>query len=408
MSEFTASASEANVDEVIIGTENNISPASNIHIDWHVTMLGPTRVGKTSLIAALYVAGQEFFAGKPISVTADATTKARIHANDREMRGELAQGRFSPGALRGSTDSETNTLRISAPTSSTYELDLVIHDLPGGWMLDAKQSVEYQRALAESPCVIIPIDATVLMEVDAAHVPYILDLLRVGEVADFVREWTKLRKSNGDPTRLILAPVKCESYFDDNGGSEDRAAELFGHVQWLYGDIVRTYRVELGDPHAEVLYAPVDTIGSIYFTHADWGDEVDGKWVPNADGTQMRANFAVRTMPDGTIADRHIKGAEPILATLVSDAIAATRKELDQRLAYERDQKEGIEREKQYRERNVFWHFLYIISGNKRMDQNRLADLNYQMNSLRTDLRDIRSARESLSGEYNRVRDWPT
>jgi hypothetical protein len=382
--------------------------AEAIHIDWHVTMLGPTRVGKTSLIAALYVAGQEFFAGKPISVTADATTKARIHANDREMQGELAQGRFSPGALRGSTDSEVNTLRVAAPQASTYELDLIIHDLPGGWMLDAKHSEEYQKALAESPCVIIPIDATVLMEIDPAHLHYTLELLRVGEVADFVREWAKTRHANGDTTRLILAPVKCESYFDDNGGLHDRAAELFGHVQWLYGDIVKTYRAEVGNSHAPVLYAPVDTIGSIYFTNADWGDELDGHWVPNENGSQMRSNFAVRENPDGTLAKRQIKGAEPILATLVTDAITATRDELDQRLAYERDQKEGIEREKQHRERNPFLHLLYIITGNKRMDQNRLADLNHEMKSLRVDLREMRDARESLSGEYNRVRDWPT
>ena len=114
-----------------------------IRVTWNVTMLGPTRVGKTSLITALYMAGQDFFEGKPISVSADAITKARIHANDREMRGELAQGRFSPGALKGSTDSETNTLKISAPGSSTYELDLVFHDLPGGWMLDPASMGEY-------------------------------------------------------------------------------------------------------------------------------------------------------------------------------------------------------------------------------------------------------------------------
>jgi len=370
-------------------------------------MLGPTRVGKTSLIAALYVAGQEFFAGKPISVTADAATKARIHANDREMQGELAQGRFSPGALRGSTDSETNTLKVAAPQASTYELDLIIHDLPGGWLLDAKQSAEYQRALAESPCVIIPIDATVLMEVDTNHVPYILDLLRVGEVADFVREWAKTRKINGDSTRLILAPVKCESYFDDNGGAEDRAAELFGNAQWLYGDIVKAYRAELGDPHKEVLYAPVDTIGSIYFTNAEWGNEVNGKWIMDDAGSQMRANFAVRKTPAGKVAERHIHGAEPILATLISDATTAARKELDQRLAYERDQKEGIEREKQHREKNIFRHLFYIISGEKRLDQNRLADLNHEMKNLRVDLKEIRTARESLSGEYNRVKNWP-
>jgi len=394
-----------------------------IRVSWDVTMLGPTRVGKTSLITALYMAGQDFFEGRPISVSADAITKARIHANDREMRAELAQGRFSPGALKGSTDSETNTLKVSAPGSSTYELDLVFHDLPGGWMLDPARMGEYQKALADSQCVIIPIDATVLMEVDSSHVPYILELLRVGEVADFVREWAKTRAMQGDSTRLILAPVKCESYFDDNGGDTDRAAELFGQVQWLYGDIAKTYRAEMGlsrhparsdaqtqdlaTDHA-VLYAPVDTIGPIYFTGADWGEEEDGAWVVRDDGSQMRANFAVRTNADGTPASRHIKGAEPILAALVTDAVAATRKELDQRLAYERDQKEGIEREKLYRERNPLVHLLYIITGNKRLDQKRLGALNVQMDSLRSDLRGIRTTRESMSGEYDRTRDWPS
>jgi len=377
-----------------------------VKISWDITMLGPTRVGKTSLIAALYTAGQEFFAGKPISVTADALTKARLHANDREMRGELALGRFSPGALKGSTESETNTLRVTTPGASTYELDLIFHDLPGGWLLDPQRVAEYQKALAVSPCVIIPIDATVLMEVDSAHVPYILELLRVSEVADAVREWAKIRKMNGNSTRLILAPVKCESYFDDNGGETDRSAELFGQVKWLYGDIVQTYLDEIGDAEHAVLYAPVDTIGPIYFTKADWGEEVDGKWENQPDGTQMRANFAVRINPDGTPAKRHIKGAEPILAALVGDAVAAAREELHQQIAYDRDQKQAIENEKLHRERNPLMHLLYIITGHKRLDSKKLAELSDQMNALRSDVSGIRDLRESLTGEYHRSKNW--
>jgi GTPase SAR1 family protein len=379
------------------------------NIPWEITMLGPTRVGKTSLIAALYQAGHDFFAGKPITVTADAITKNRILANDREMRGELALGRFSPGSLKGNSDSEINTLRISAPEDSSYELDLKIHDLPGGWIYDGtpEHEAEYQAALDDSQCVIIPIDATVLMHIDTEHMKYILELLRVDEVALFVRKWAKARRLRGEPARLILAPVKCESYFDDNGGDSDRAAELFGQVQWLYGDIVKTFRDEMGYQGLAVLYAPVDTIGPIYVDKVQWGEENAGEWETRDDGSQMRAIFEVRKDSDGNPAKRTIKGAEPILATLVSDATSAAERDLEQRLEYERNRQQGIEAQKQEKEANPILHFIYWLTKGKQHDIERLAALEENMRDLRGDLKAIQTGRESLSGEYARVRDWP-
>ena len=73
---------------------------------------------------------------------------------------------------------------------------------------------------------VIPVDATVLMEAYLpAHRRQWPRLLGLEAVQDAAIEWAKRRnEAKGEPALLVLAPVKCESYFVDNGGTgKDRS-----------------------------------------------------------------------------------------------------------------------------------------------------------------------------------------
>ena len=79
-------------------------------VDWDVVMLGPSRVGKTSLLTALRVAGQAHFEGTQISIEPDDEhTKRAFNDNDNMMRGSWPPRKLRPTrspATRTSTSTD--------------------------------------------------------------------------------------------------------------------------------------------------------------------------------------------------------------------------------------------------------------------------------------------------------------
>lgn len=366
---------------------------------WNVTMLGPSRVGKTSLLTALRIAGDDYFAGTPVSVEPEnEATRAAFNANDNLMKGELASRKFSPDALPGDLEAHQYGLVVDAGVDS-HQLILRFLDYPGGWLSNERSS-EVKDLLADSPTVIVPIDATLLMEGGDGHSNDVVTGLRLTEVKDKVRFWAKQRAQKGDLTRLILAPVKCESYFKDNGGRRDKADALFGKVQQHYAEIVSAYRDEAGTT-ADVLYAPVDTIGPIDLMEVEWEKDEDNKrW-------RMRPTYRVRSDPNGNPKPRQIKGAEPILAHLASDVIATQDEALRQIEAEKRGELSALEKERARRRSNWFKKMVDNVSGRNEKRKARMSEASDQLDLLDKHLRQLSESITPLStGEWSRVRPW--
>jgi len=109
-----------------------------------------------------------------------------------------------------------------------------------------------------------------------------------------------------------VSPVKCESYFTDNGGrGRDRMGNLFKRVQDVYGSVIDTVHKEA--PHVQVIYAPVDSIGCVELVNPRWKPAPDHSLEPDPE-------FLVR--PPGR---RRVLGADDVLVPLVRQVVSAGR-----------------------------------------------------------------------------------
>jgi hypothetical protein len=246
------------------------------NIEFKVAIVGPRRVGKTSLITALLSESQKLLAGTPVSMAPVGTTEARIAQHKNDLRGALLAGEFHPGALGGTQAPFTFTL---AMTVNKTGIVWAILDYPGGW-LDARtrgseNEGEWERCrrwIADSPVLLLPVDASVLMEATLRREKITAqNLLQIGQTEELAREWAKGRAVARQPGLVMLAPVKCESYFNDNGGLVDSKEELFRRVVQTYKPVIDAVRQEMaGTMGLSIQYHPVDTFGCVELQSAEW------------------------------------------------------------------------------------------------------------------------------------------
>ena len=251
------------------------------NIEFKVAIVGPRRVGKTSLITALLSESQKLLAGTPVSMAPIGTTEARIAQHKNDLRGALLAGEFHPGALGGTQAPFTFTLGM---TVNKTGIVWAILDYPGGW-LDARtrgseNDGEWERCrrwIADSPVLLLPVDASVLMEATLRREKITAqNLLQIGQTEELAREWAKGRAVARQPGLVILAPVKCESYFNDNGGLVDNKEELFRRVVQTYKPVIDAIRQEMaGTMGLSIQYHPVDTFDCVELQSAEW-KPVDG------------------------------------------------------------------------------------------------------------------------------------
>ncbi len=283
-----------------------------------ISMVGPSRVGKTSLITSILDNTQELLRGLPVSLTpAGRQTEKRIHDHRNEMRGSINAGEFNPGGLGGTQEPFFFEFDLGV---GEHSIRLGFLDFPGGWLNERtdQQEEAWQECrnwFRESQALIVPTDAAVLMEWTLKkHKSAVPSILAISEVEHVAVEWAKARNSDGQaPALLILAPVKCEAYFDDNGGRSNRANELISSVGQTYRPVIDAVKAEFnrGSSQLQILYAPVDTYGCVEFMKAHWRQaEVPGGFEFSAD-YRLRDNEQIRVV-----------GAKDIMSAICRNVLA--------------------------------------------------------------------------------------
>jgi hypothetical protein len=290
---------------------------------YNIGVVGPTMVGKTTLITAILNGCQQLLRGRPISMRALGTdTEAKIATNAKELEGCLLAGAFDAGNLRGTTESFVFELMLD-PGVQGCEIRFAVLDYPG-ILLDPDERKrrgpsaqadwdECQRFIRESTILLVPIDSAVLMEATLSPhkraVPTILDTFQVEQVAS---DWAQERNLRPDePALLLLCPLKCESYFADNGGHRDQSEELQRRLRETYRSVLSAVREEAGG-RIPVFGCPIDTIGCVSLMRAEW--------VPTDRPTGFGAHYRVRQP-----AVRSVKGVDDVFGLVCGHLVQAGR-----------------------------------------------------------------------------------
>ncbi len=331
-----------------------------------ISVIGPSRVGKTSLTTAILDNSQELLRGMPVSIRPyGRQTEKRIHEHRNEMQGSIAAGEFNPGGLGGTQEPFTFEFQLGVG-------DHMIHfgylDFPGGWLTDRTEDREeaWESCLTwfrESQVLIVPLDSAVLMEGTLRkHRRAAPSILAVSQVEQVAMEWAKTRSNEGDgPALLVLAPVKCEAYFNDNGGRFDKSEDLLTAVMQSYRSVIEAVKAEFGrgSTQLQILYAPVDTYGCVEFIKPYW-HEVD---IPG--GFEFSADYRIRE--PGRIS---IKGAADIMAAICRNVLGEKVQLLEAyRAMVERDR---VALDAVQTNRNLWQRFVELVTGAGRRRAKRI------------------------------------
>jgi len=304
--------------------------------DYKIAMVGQTRIGKTSLITAILQESQALLSNTNVLMEpGDEATRKRINRYKEQLKSSLMAWEFNP-SVEGSEEIVNYFLDMRVIRQQKFKqalpgktkVRLGILDYPGGWMDPGEfpdRMADWEKCkewMHESAILIIPINASMLMEsLTKDDFRYALRGLAIGDVEVIARTWAKYRRETQDPGLLILVPVKCEKYFNDNGGLKDKSQELFDLVvQKFYRDVIRNVRQEVNNPNLiKIEYYPVDTIGSVELKNAEW---VDGEDKPGE--KILHEQYIVRSHTDG---DFRPYGADAVLQSICKHIIGQEQKE---------------------------------------------------------------------------------
>lgn len=335
---------------------------SNEVSEFKIAMVAPSRIGKTSLVTAVLQDTKELLIGTPLSIKPqDAKTSARINQHVNQLRGSLREREFDSGAMSGTEASFEFNLLLSGQAQEDHSLNLKVLDFPGGWLpcLLHGEGTQEQRDCADfvrlASVLLLAVDASLVMEASSSRERRAIDtILNISETEEIVEAWAKARHEvPGEPALIIICPVKCESYFKDNGGCRDSSEDLYLKIRQLYGKLVDIIIVEASG-RIEMLYMPVDTIGCVEFSHADWADL-------DSNTPLFRPSFRVRSP-----AKQNVRGASDILLAMARQILRYREKIQDEKAkSLSQEAEEAIKRAQ---DKSIFQH-IYSFFGVKTNDE---------------------------------------
>ena len=285
-----------------------------------IGMVAPSGFGKTSLIASVFRKGP-ICPGVSIVIN-DKPTAKRLAILD-ECLERAGRGAMAPvGAVEPTPRHCIYGVKIDAGGRG--------EGIPVAWLDYAGDSIDPYRTVTpgtdrdydiwwnwirDSNVLMIPIDAGYIMEAKTERQQaYVARIVRASGVVKVAKEWAEERRRFApDPALMLLCPVQCETYFADNGGTQDRSSELVDAVAKYYGGVIDV--VLSVAPFATICYAPVDTMGSVAIVDSHWED------VPGSN-TQLACccHFGIRP-----VRGERAKGADDVLAMISLYAAQAKR-----------------------------------------------------------------------------------
>lgn len=231
-----------------------------------ITMLGPTGVGKTSLLTAMYEQFEATVGRTNLQLTPDEESSAILQERLVELKTLLddfeARGGVQATEAAAGPDSLRSFMFGLGKKGQKPSLQLHFRDYPGGY-LAARATPDERKfvksLLTECVAVIIAIDAPALMEANG----------RWHELINRPQQMTDLFKTAyqelDSPRLVIFAPVRCEKYLQD----EKSKTELLRRVKDGYAKLFDLFSSEALISKLVGVIAPVQTVGSVVFSRIE-------------------------------------------------------------------------------------------------------------------------------------------
>lgn len=245
----------------------------------NMIVLGPSRVGKTSLLATMY---NEFarlgvsFNFRAVGETGDLLGEAyqrlgEVMGQDRfTVMGDLMPG--SQGFLEH---------RFEVSFQGAKEFQIAFHDYRGGTLMRTTdlEFPELKSKVAASHVIFNVLDAVALMETDEPHSDRLNAHHRVWELL------SETLKSD-EKCMIVFVLVKCETYMRSASRREallDRFEERHKAVLGLIGQLNES------DKNVAAVLIPVNTLGCVEFQQLV---REEGQLLPNFEFMRTHREFA--------------------------------------------------------------------------------------------------------------------
>ncbi len=267
------------------------------------TILGPSGVGKTSLMATMYDNVREMFNGTLLSIRPSSNSNQRINRAVAEMNAALTPNvEFEP--VLGT--SEAIEYSFSVGMNGNYYIECAFKDFPGGWLSDDidKFENEIQPWLNESQILVLPVDASLVMQYnkkDKKQREAVINFCEIPQLERIIGDWAKIRKANYSFARIFVVPLRCETYINDYNKSQ----LMYSQISDIYEPVFKSLNNNMDS--FDIYYCPVDTYGCVKFLKCKWEKNAIG-------GLSYRPTFVC----DSTDNPKRIpRGADEIFAYML-------------------------------------------------------------------------------------------
>jgi len=236
-----------------------------------VTMIGPSSVGKTSLLAAIYDQYKPAINGTDLQITPEESTKASLKTRLEELKNLDNTDFLTTEWTRRTTEERTYTFELSKRGGNTFS-KILFQDYPGEWLnsnSSSKQKME--DFLRESDAVIIAIDTPALMESKSDFDWH----KKRNSVEEIYNVFETVYRNIISPKLIILAPVRCEAYYIKESQKYD--TELLNRIKKGYEQLLNHLDSQSLIDKVAVVVTPVQTVGNVVFNSIEIDERKEPK-----------------------------------------------------------------------------------------------------------------------------------
>ncbi|MBD2612005.1 MAG: hypothetical protein RMY62_012275 [Nostoc sp. ZfuVER08] len=238
-----------------------------------ITMLGPSGVGKTTLLTAMYEQFESNIGLTNLQLTPDDDSAAILQDRLVELKSLIdvfeARGRTGIQGTEALAGPESlRAFRFGlGKKGEAPSLQLCFRDYPGKYHETSATSEEKQfvkELLQNSVAVLIAIDAPALME-DPKGVLH----EKINRPQQIKNLFNAAFQDLDSPRLVIFAPVKCEKYLKD----DKSASELIDRVKKGYENLFNHFNSEKLSPLIVSAITPIQTVGSVVFSRIEFDSQ---------------------------------------------------------------------------------------------------------------------------------------